>query len=127
MSRVAKKPIALPKGVDLTVQPTNVSVKGPKGTLSIDKPEGIEVRIEDGTALLSANDDALIPLTGTLRAIMFSTTMDLPLLGLPARSTRDGCSRFSGSSLAAVFSCSSLSGFCSGTISQPSAMIIVCL
>jgi large subunit ribosomal protein L6 len=70
MSRVAKKPIPLPKGVELTVQPTNVSVKGPKGTLSIAKPEGIEVRIEDGNALLSANDDALIPLTGTLRAII---------------------------------------------------------
>lgn len=70
MSRVAKKPIALPKGVEFNIQSDNVSVKGPKGTLSIAKPAGIEVKIEDGTALLSASDDSLIPLTGTLRAII---------------------------------------------------------
>ena len=70
MSRVAKKPISLPKGVEFNIQSDNVSVKGPKGTLSIAKPAGIEVKIEDGTALLSANDDSLIPLTGTLRAII---------------------------------------------------------
>jgi large subunit ribosomal protein L6 len=70
MSRVAKKPIALPKGVEFNIQSDNVSVKGPKGTLSIAKPAGIEVKVEDGNAQLSANDDALIPLTGTLRAII---------------------------------------------------------
>jgi large subunit ribosomal protein L6 len=70
MSRVAKKPIVLTKGVELNVQADNVSVKGPKGTLSIAKPAGIEVIIEDGHALLSANDPALIPLAGTLRAII---------------------------------------------------------
>lgn len=70
MSRVAKKPIALPKGVEFDIQPDSVSVKGPKGTLSIAKPAGIEVKIEDGSAMLSANDDSLIPLTGTLRAIL---------------------------------------------------------
>ena len=70
MSRVAKKPIALPKGVEFNIQSDNVSVKGPKGTLSIAKPNGIEVRIEDGNAQLSANDDNLVPLAGTLRAIL---------------------------------------------------------
>ena len=70
MSRVAKRPIALPKGVELNIQSENVSVKGPKGTLSIDKPAGIDVKIEDGQALLSAANDELIPLTGTLRAII---------------------------------------------------------
>ena len=70
MSRVAKKPIDLAQGVELNIEDRNVSVKGPKGTLSIAKPPGIEVKIEDGKALLSTNDDALIPLTGTLRAII---------------------------------------------------------
>jgi large subunit ribosomal protein L6 len=70
MSRVAKKPIALPKGVEFNIQADTVSVKGPKGTLSIAKPAGIEVKIEDGSAQLSANDDMLIPMTGTLRAIL---------------------------------------------------------
>ncbi len=70
MSRVAKKPIALPKGVEFNVQSTSVSVKGPKGTLTIAKPAEIDVKIEDGSALLSANDDSMLPLTGTLRAIL---------------------------------------------------------
>ena len=70
MSRVAKKPIALPKGVEFNIQSDNVSVKGPKGTLSIAKPNGIEVKVEDGNAQLSANDDNLVPLAGTLRAIL---------------------------------------------------------
>ena len=70
MSRVAQKPIAIIKGVELNIQADNVSVKGPKGTLSIAKPAGIEVIVEDGHALLSANDPALVPLAGTLRAII---------------------------------------------------------
>jgi len=70
MSRVAKKPVALAKGVELNVQPDSISVKGPKGTLSVPKPAGIEVKIEDGNALLSANDASLVPLAGTLRAIV---------------------------------------------------------
>ena len=70
MSRVAKKPIAIAKGVELNIQPESISVKGPKGTLSVPKPAGIEVKIEDGNAQLSANDPSLVPLTGTLRAIV---------------------------------------------------------
>jgi large subunit ribosomal protein L6 len=70
MSRVAKKPIVLTKGVELDIQTQSVSVKGPKGTLTIAKPAGVEVVIEDGHAMLSANDPALVPLAGTLRAII---------------------------------------------------------
>lgn len=70
MSRVAKKPVALAKGVEVSVQPESISVKGPKGTLSIAKPVGVEIKIEDGHALLSASDAALVPMAGTLRAIV---------------------------------------------------------
>ena len=70
MSRVAKQPIALGKGVELNIQSENVTVKGPKGTLSIAKPAGVEVKVEDGNALLSTSDAALVPMAGTLRAIL---------------------------------------------------------
>ena len=70
MSRVAKKPIALPKGVELNIQDTSVSAKGPKGTLSLAKPAGVQIAVEDGNAVLSANDDSLVALTGTVRAIL---------------------------------------------------------
>jgi large subunit ribosomal protein L6 len=70
MSRIAKKPVALPKGVELNAQSESISVKGPKGTLSIAKPAGIQITIEDGNALFSAEDPAQIALTGTLRSIV---------------------------------------------------------
>ena len=70
MSRVAKKPISLPQGVELNIQDTSVSAKGPKGTLSLAKPAGVQIAVEDGHAVLSANDPALIPITGTVRAIL---------------------------------------------------------
>lgn len=70
MSRVAKKPIALPKGVEINVQPESISAKGPKGTLSVPKPAAIDVKIEDGAAVFTTEDAAHIPLTGTLRAIL---------------------------------------------------------
>ena len=70
MSRVAKKPIALAKGVEINVQSENVTVKGPKGSLSIAKPAAINLKVENGEALFTTEDAALIPLTGTLRAIL---------------------------------------------------------
>src|SRR3546814_17004595 len=70
MSRVAKKPIALPKGVELNVQAESVSVKGPKGTLSIAKSADIDVKIENGQAQLSTSDAEKVAITGTLRAII---------------------------------------------------------
>ena len=70
MSRVAKKPIALPKGVELTVQDGTATVKGPKGTLSTAMPDDIKVSIEDGQAVLSTEDPGKVPLNGTLRSIV---------------------------------------------------------
>ncbi|MDH5822098.1 50S ribosomal protein L6 [Luteimonas sp. RD2P54] len=70
MSRVAKKPIALPKGVELNIQADSVSAKGPKGTLSIARPEGVDISVEDGTAVLAPREPEHMAITGTLRAIL---------------------------------------------------------
>lgn len=70
MSRVAKKPVSLPKGVELNVQSELVSVKGPKGTLTLPKPTGVEIAIDGDVATLSANDPSQIAITGTVRAIL---------------------------------------------------------
>jgi large subunit ribosomal protein L6 len=45
-SRVGKRPIVLPKGVDLKVDGRKVTVKGPKGELSREMPEGIKVELK---------------------------------------------------------------------------------
>ncbi|GAB3382622.1 50S ribosomal protein L6 [Lysobacter fragariae] len=70
MSRVAKKPISLPKGVEIKVAADSISAKGPKGTLSVGKPAGIELKVEGDTALFSTENAEQIALTGTLRAIL---------------------------------------------------------
>ena len=69
MSRVAKKPIALPKGVEFNVADDQLSIKGPKGTLSMARPQGVEAKIEDGHVVLSAEGDR-IAMAGTTRAIL---------------------------------------------------------
>ena len=70
MSRVAKKPVAIANGVELNIQAETISVKGPKGTLSIAKPDGVDVVVENGQAQMSTNDPSLVPMAGTLRAIL---------------------------------------------------------
>jgi large subunit ribosomal protein L6 len=70
MSRVAKQPITLPKGVEFNNQTDTLSVKGPKGTLSLVKPAGVEIKLEDGTLNLSPATPADDAITGTIRAIL---------------------------------------------------------
>jgi large subunit ribosomal protein L6 len=52
MSRIGKKPIAMPKGVSVNVQPGAVEVKGPKGTLKQRVPADITFEVK-GTDLLA--------------------------------------------------------------------------
>ena len=46
MSRIGKNPIAIPSGVQTTIDGQHVEVKGPKGTLSVDVPAPITVAVE---------------------------------------------------------------------------------
>ena len=46
MSRIGKKPIAVPKGVTVTVRDHELEVKGPKGTLKTPIPAGINFKVE---------------------------------------------------------------------------------
>ena len=59
MSRIGKQPVPVPAGVDVTIDGQNVSVKGPKGTLTLDVAEPISVaRNDDGAIVVSRpNDD----------------------------------------------------------------------
>ncbi|MGO1719508.1 MAG: 50S ribosomal protein L6 [Luteimonas sp.] len=70
MSRIAKKPIALPKGVDVNIQAGEIGVKGPKGTLSVARPEGVEIKVEDGNIVLAPSEPQHMAITGTLRSIV---------------------------------------------------------
>ena len=58
MSRIGKQPVLVPAGVDVTIDGRNVSVKGPKGTLTLDVAEPITVeRNDDGAIVVSRPDD----------------------------------------------------------------------
>ena len=59
MSRIGKKPVVVPAGVEVTVDANNVvTVKGPKGQLSEKISKLIKVEVADGQVLLSrASDD----------------------------------------------------------------------
>ena len=70
MSRVAKQPISLPKVVEFKNQDNKLSVKGPKGTLSLAKPSGVEIKLEDGVLNLSPATPADDAITGAIRAIL---------------------------------------------------------
>jgi large subunit ribosomal protein L6 len=48
MSRIGRMPIAVPAGVEVTIAGQNVSVKGPKGSLTLNVAEPIQVSQADG-------------------------------------------------------------------------------
>ena len=70
MSRVAKKPISLPKGVELKVDANGVTVKGAKGTLSMHALPGASVSVTDGVASIQVAEGADDKFGGTLRALL---------------------------------------------------------
>jgi large subunit ribosomal protein L6 len=57
MSRIGRLPIEIPSGVDVTVDGSAVTVKGPKGELQLSAPTPIEVKLEDGHVLVTRPDD----------------------------------------------------------------------
>ena len=57
MSRIGKKPVAIPSGVTANIEGDTLSVKGPKGTLSMGMSDLIEYKLEDGEiSVKPAND-----------------------------------------------------------------------
>ena len=75
MSRIGRKPIEVPAGVLVSVDPGRVTVSGPKGELRQQVPQRMEISQEDGTITVSrpterGEDRALHGLTRTLIANM---------------------------------------------------------
>ena len=73
MSRVAKAPIAVPSGVDVSISGQSVSVKGGKGDLSLAVHGNVTVTREDDVLRISPRDEKDFEawaLAGTMRAIL---------------------------------------------------------
>jgi large subunit ribosomal protein L6 len=57
MSRIGRKPITVPSGVEVTISGQNVAVKGPKGSLSLNVAEPITVSQADGVITVARPND----------------------------------------------------------------------
>ncbi len=64
MSRIGRMPVVVPSGVDVTISGRDVTVRGPKGTLSLAVAEPIEVKQDDGVITVTRPSDE-----GEIRAL----------------------------------------------------------
>ena len=72
MSRIAKYPVAIPAGVEASVQPNLITVKGPLGTLTQAITDGIQIQQEAGKLQVSVTNDSreAKAMSGTMRALV---------------------------------------------------------
>ncbi len=70
MSRVAKKPLTLPAGVEFKQAGEQLTIKGPKGVLSMALAGPVEVAVNDGTLQVAPANDEAYALAGTVRALL---------------------------------------------------------
>jgi large subunit ribosomal protein L6 len=70
MSRIGRKIIALPAGVTVQADGPSLAVKGPKGTLHIPLPQGIQFEKQDGHLLLKRERDEQAALHGLARSLL---------------------------------------------------------
>ena len=81
MSRIGRKPVAVPDAVTVTIAPGDITVKGPKGELNQFYSQDMTVSQEDGTILVARPTDrgphrALHGLTRSLIANMVEGVTD---------------------------------------------------
>ena len=70
MSRVANNPVSLPKGVEVSVAGTSVSVKGGKGKMEMTLTDGIGVEVNGDVAQIIYDFDTNRAMAGTTRALL---------------------------------------------------------
>jgi len=103
MSRIGRKPIPIPAGVEVTLDGTHVTVKGPKGTLQRDLVPDITVSREGDELVVTRPSDerqhrALHGLTRSLVSNMVvgvsdGFAKDLEIVGVGYRATAQGPNR----------------------------------
>jgi large subunit ribosomal protein L6 len=72
MSRIGNLPISVPKGVDVTVATSQISIKGPLGTLSQALGAGVEIKRDGDNIVFNPVDGSIQAnaMSGTLRALV---------------------------------------------------------
>lgn len=98
MSRIGKKPIAVPQGVSVKINGNVVQVQGPKGKLDTALPGGIQVAQQDGHLIASRENDSQSALHGLARALLNNAvegvtkgwTRELEIVGIGYRAEMKG-------------------------------------
>ena len=98
MSRIGKKPIPLPKGVTYAVEGNTVRVKGPKGEVVTHMPGGVKLEQNDGTLVVTREDDSKAAIHGLVRALVSNSvegvtkgwTKELDIVGIGYRAEMKG-------------------------------------
>ena len=70
MSRVAKTPITVPKGVEVNINGAQVSVKGPKGNLSLELHPAVNLELEGGECKIGWKTEKDLAMAGTFRSLV---------------------------------------------------------
>lgn len=100
MSRIGRKPITIPSGVDVTLDNTLITVKGPKGALSRELHKDMKLSVQDNVLTVERPSDNKLhrSLHGTTRSVvqnMVSGVTDgfvknLELVGVGYRANKSG-------------------------------------
>jgi large subunit ribosomal protein L6 len=71
MSRIAKKPVQLKPGVEVSISGQSLTAKGKEGTLSMELHAAVSVKQEDGVLTFAPNDGSKdsMAMTGTMRSL----------------------------------------------------------
>ena len=70
MSKIGKKPLVIPQGVEVDLKETVVQVKGPKGTLDLNLPYGVKIEKNESELVFSILDDQYKNLWGLARTLV---------------------------------------------------------
>jgi large subunit ribosomal protein L6 len=98
MSRIGKKPIAVPKGVTINIAGNTVLVQGPKGKLDTPLPRGIKFEQRDGHIVAIRENDSHSAVHGLARALVNNAvegvtkgwTRELEIVGIGYRAEMKG-------------------------------------
>jgi len=98
MSRIGKKPIAIPQGVKVNIRGNLVEVQGPKGKLETPVPQGVKFQQQDGHLVALREDDSRAAVHGLARALVNNAvegvtkgwTRELEIVGIGYRAELKG-------------------------------------
>ncbi len=98
MSRIGRKPIAVPAGVKIQIAPDSVEVQGPKGKLNVNLPRGISLEMKGAELHAIRQSDDYAALHGLARALVANAVTgvttgfkkDLDIVGVGYRAELKG-------------------------------------